>query len=242
MNPAETVILARYVRALCPQQKFDEYTPDAWHGILAGYDLDDARSAVANHVTAGNSFVSVAEIITGIKAIRLRRIEAANPLYDGTPDEDGQQSAENIRALVGAAADGRLRNRTIRGALESGEPPAITGRAKAMLEAVGQRVPSPRAGVVNVLGIACPACWSPAGKTCSSRRGRSRADVHPARLEDARRLAAGQPPVDRTEIEAERQQRLQAARRVLEIEGPTAFVPPTRAEIEAAKAEADEAS
>ena len=45
MTPEEVVVLARYVRALCPQQKFDEYTPDAWHDLLGDLSLADCRQA-----------------------------------------------------------------------------------------------------------------------------------------------------------------------------------------------------
>ena len=47
MTPDETVALARYVRALCPAQRFDEYTPDAWHDLLHRYTRDEARAAAA---------------------------------------------------------------------------------------------------------------------------------------------------------------------------------------------------
>src|SRR5690606_14585339 len=51
MTPEEAVILARYVKAMCPQQRLDEYTADAWYDVLAPYPLEDARAAVARHVT-----------------------------------------------------------------------------------------------------------------------------------------------------------------------------------------------
>lgn len=241
MNIPETADLIELLAAANVLNRLDPKTPEVWAAALSDLEYRDCMLAAA-HLIRTAQWVKIADVREAVHDIRAERIREANLVYDGQPHETGEQSAENLRALVDAAASGRTARRTITQALEAAPPAAAVGRRKAMLEAVGQRVPSPRAGVVNVLGIACPACWSPAGKTCSSRRGRSRADVHPARLEDARRLAAGQPPVDRTEIEAERQQRLQAARRVLEIEGPTAFVPPTRAEIEAAKAEADGAS
>ena len=69
MNPDETVILARYVRALCPQQKFDEYTPDAWHDVLRDFDLDEARTAAAA-VARQQAFVAPGEIATEVRKNR----------------------------------------------------------------------------------------------------------------------------------------------------------------------------
>lgn len=69
MTPDETVILARYVRALCPQQKFDEYTPDAWHDVLKDYDLNEATEAAAN-VARKQAFVAPGEIATEVRKAR----------------------------------------------------------------------------------------------------------------------------------------------------------------------------
>src|SRR5690606_40823645 len=69
MTPDETAILARYVRALCPQQKFDEYTPDAWHDVLGDIPLDAARAAAAS-VARRQPFVSPAEIRAAYTAQR----------------------------------------------------------------------------------------------------------------------------------------------------------------------------
>lgn len=209
----------------------------AWHLVLGDLDNHDAQQAVADHYRETREWIMPADVRRGVKTIREARIIATNPLYDGNPEETGEQSGRSIRALVDDAASGRLPVRPIRAALEPGENRVITSRERAMLAVPGQHIPSPRAGVVNVLGVPCPICLAQPGRTCRSRRKANRADVHPARLENARRIAAGQPPVDPSEAEAEQRQRLEAARRVLEIEGPTAFVPPTRDELEAAKAE-----
>ena len=46
MTPHETLLLTRYVKACCPQQAIDEYTPDAWHDLLGDLSLADCRAAV----------------------------------------------------------------------------------------------------------------------------------------------------------------------------------------------------
>lgn len=69
MTPQETVVLARYVHALCPQQKFDEYTPDAWHDVLHDYTLDEARTAAAT-IASQQAFVAPGEIATEVRKQR----------------------------------------------------------------------------------------------------------------------------------------------------------------------------
>lgn len=69
MTPTETVILCRLVKALCPQQAIDSYTPDAWHEVLGHLDLEECRQAV---ITAARRkpFIAPAEIIAAIAAAR----------------------------------------------------------------------------------------------------------------------------------------------------------------------------
>lgn len=84
MNRADAVKLCRLVKSLCPSQTFDEYTPDAWMLILAGYDYDDAKTAVAALVSAplepGRArYIEPGHIIGGIDRLRRKRLEAAMP-------------------------------------------------------------------------------------------------------------------------------------------------------------------
>ena len=74
MTPRETVILVRYVKALCPQQAIDEFTPDAWHDVLGDYDLADARAACVA-VASRQPFVAPAEIIAEVRRARNRTLE-----------------------------------------------------------------------------------------------------------------------------------------------------------------------
>ena len=88
MNSQEATALCAYVHQLCPQQRFNEHTPDVWGDVLGPYSLDDARAAVVA-VASRQAFVAPAEIITEIKARRAERIELANVVYDGNPLETG---------------------------------------------------------------------------------------------------------------------------------------------------------
>ena len=47
MTPTEIVGLVRLVKALCPSQAIDEYTPDAWHLVLDDITVADAKAIVA---------------------------------------------------------------------------------------------------------------------------------------------------------------------------------------------------
>ncbi|WP_327710071.1 hypothetical protein OG912_16980 [Streptomyces sp. NBC_00464] len=205
MTPQEAILIAKYVAAACPQQRFNEHTPDVWGDILAPYDVIEARAAITV-VAARQPFISPAEIITEIKARRADRIEAASLVYDGDPGETGLESARSIRALTKAAGDGILPPRTpaavlgaaTRLALPPGESGPYTGRAAAVRAAVGQAIPKATTGVTNPRVISCRICQALPGTSCTTR-GRRRQDVHPARLDDARRLAAGLPPTDPAE-------------------------------------------
>jgi hypothetical protein len=66
MTHEETVILVRYVRACCPQQAMDEFTPDAWHDLLGGLSLRECREAVAV-VARRQPFVAPAEVIAEVR-------------------------------------------------------------------------------------------------------------------------------------------------------------------------------
>ena len=81
MNRHDAIKLCQLVKACCPSQQFDEYTPDAWAVILGRYSFDDARQAVQDIVSAplelGRSrYVEPGHIVTGINKIREQRLKA----------------------------------------------------------------------------------------------------------------------------------------------------------------------
>lgn len=191
MTPNETVVLARYVRALCPQQKFDEYTPDAWHDVLGDYPLEAARRAAAT-VAKRQPFISPAEII---EVIERHRAENASDfqgpgLPAEVPDADPDDPVAYIAALRAQrfrAADGHeLKSRPMK-ALLAGITGEIPKPISNQLSAV--RRPGP-------LGIICPRCKAARGRPCkkpgSSERyplGEPMKEPHPIRVA----LATGQP-------------------------------------------------
>lgn len=186
-------MLCRYIRALCPQQKFDEYTPDAWADVLSGYQLDDARRAAAA-VARRQPFVSPSEIIAEIRRTRA----AASGVPDGPglsgppPDAD----PDDARGYLAALRSGRTR--TPRAELTA-HP---TDKLVAGYSVTDERPERPRTG--NPLTVRCPTCTAPIGRHC--RTGTTRRAPHRARR-DAARAAAGHPvePRDTPEdIEARR--------------------------------------
>jgi hypothetical protein len=172
MTPDETVILARYVRALCPQQKFDEYTPDAWHDVLADFALTDARTAAAT-VARKQPFVSPAEIVAEIRKQRDdRAADYQGPgLSADIPDADPDDVPAYLSALRGLrtkAADGiEMKRRPI------AELVAGVGR-KVTPEVAAVKRPGP-------LGIECSNCGAAIGRPCRTPSGNERSP-HAARI------------------------------------------------------------
>jgi hypothetical protein len=82
MTPRETVILTRYVKALCPQQAIDEYTPNAWHDLLGDLSAVECRAA-AIAVARRQPFVAPSEIIAECGRARM----IAKPDWCGACDE-----------------------------------------------------------------------------------------------------------------------------------------------------------
>lgn len=185
ITPDETVVLARYVRALCPGQKFDEYTPDAWHDVLADFALADARAAAAV-VARKQPFVSPAEIIDEIRKIRDARADGfqgaghSAEVPDADPD-DVQAYLSALRGLRTRAADGlQMKKRPI----------------AQLLAGVGREVPGEIAAVKRPgpLGVECPNCGAAIGRPCRTPGGKERGP-HSARLN------GGAAPDEQAEIE-----------------------------------------
>ena len=135
MTPHETLLLTRYVKACCPQQHIDEYTPDAWHDLLEDLDSADCRAAVAA-IVKRQPFIAVADIRAEVKRIRRDRLErnpiAAPPaeLMD-TPGKYREVLKGDIRRI----ADGYSVKRAI-GELPSATPPPVAEVRKALGPAI----------------------------------------------------------------------------------------------------------
>ena len=208
MTEDEVVLITRYVRAVCPQQKIDEFTSDTWEDFLLPYSVDETRAAIRAHITRGNAFISVGEIVAEIRRARndrLSRHTEAEPPYGDFGDVSYKAALMDERKAI---ADGRT-SPTVVPALPPGEQPAMyEGRGRALLRSVGRDAVSRRPEFT----AACPYCLAAPGQPCTNGKGQPRRDAHPTRIEASRAMAAGEAPVDRHAVEIEEERRRAAAR------------------------------
>lgn len=102
VTPRETVLLTRYVKALCPAQAIDEYTPDVWHDVLSRapwLTLEDARAAAVDLKLSGKPFIDVAEIVA--EARRAHRKQAERERSDRilAPARQRREQLEDPRLM-----------------------------------------------------------------------------------------------------------------------------------------------
>lgn len=208
MNNQETAVLCRYVRSLCPAQRFDEYTADVWHDLLHGYLLDEARAA-AVALASKQTFVSPGEIATEIRRARADRM-ARHTDPTPTADPDNPQAYRNeLAATRHAVATGQQQPATHE--LTAGPMhPDVAARLKTLGTYVPRNIDDAldeyrpikaarraalTTGQPDALAINCDWCHAPAGEPCRSRRitpgggatsTRRRTTPHPTRVDDAR--------------------------------------------------------
>lgn len=104
MNANEALLLCRYVRACCPQQAIDEYTPTAWADLLGDIRLEDAKEAT-RRVASKQPFVAPAEIRAEVRRIRSKRISDHPPLTP-PPDLSELEQRQWRRQAVRRIGDG----------------------------------------------------------------------------------------------------------------------------------------
>lgn len=105
MNQQETAALIRMVKALCPAQRFDEYTPDAWLLVLDDIPADAAVNAL-KPLARTQRFIAPADIAEHIRRERAQRpdtagIDEATAVPDADPDD--------VPAYLAALRAGRCR-------------------------------------------------------------------------------------------------------------------------------------
>jgi hypothetical protein len=105
MIPREVVMLTRYVKACCPQQQIDEYTPDAWQDLLGDLELTDCREAVKT-IVGRQPFVAPSEIRAEVRRIRDERLNAG-PIPAPATD-DPAEYIRQLKATTRRIADGTM--------------------------------------------------------------------------------------------------------------------------------------
>lgn len=91
MNQDEIAALTRLIKAICPAQKFDEYTPDAWLLVLDDVTLEAAVAAL-KPLARTHRFIAPADIAEHIRTERAKRpdvrgVEEATAVPDADPDD-----------------------------------------------------------------------------------------------------------------------------------------------------------
>jgi hypothetical protein len=125
MTPTEAVLLCRYVKAACPQQHIDEYTPDAWGDLLGDLRFADAKEAARN-LGQRQHFIDPADIRAEVRRIRNRRIDQ-HPPVEPPPDLDPQQQLAWTRAIARRIGDGEQIPDQYRGELTARDIHQLTG-------------------------------------------------------------------------------------------------------------------
>ncbi|MCZ7413120.1 zinc finger domain-containing protein [Streptomyces sp. WMMC897] len=185
MNNQETATLCRYVRALCPQQKFDEYTPDAWHDVLRNLQLADCREAAAR-VARRQPFVAPAEIVDEVRVLHDERL--AGFVYEPPPGDSDPNYLDNLRQQRAAVAAGHRPPVVDRPALPAGKP--FDEVLKDAGSPIGHAIPAEEREkpTGSPTAVVCPTCRARIGQPCKAA-GRVRRAPHGAR----RRAAVGEP-------------------------------------------------
>lgn len=212
MNRRESVQLVRYVRALCPSQKIDEFTPDAWFDILAGYGLEECRIACAA-LAVRQPYIAPSEIITEVRKARRERLE--NFQYEPPVDEQDPKYIQRLRGQLRAVASGAVPAPTAAPMLTGGPHKDIEDRFAAIGRDVPGEDPIRRPGS---LGVECTRCKALVGRSCKTPGGKRR-KPHPERS-----AAAGVPgsvaPLDPDVARREAERRRLASRTLLSMRVP----------------------
>ncbi|MEV0115561.1 hypothetical protein AB0H77_20335 [Streptomyces sp. NPDC050844] len=199
MTPAEAAELLAHCAAF-DRRTIGEADARAWARALHDVPLDDdTRGAIAEHYGRSDKWITAAQVREMRARIRTGRLEAAHPVYDGNPNETGEQFVANRQAQLTAAAEGALPVRTITQAIGAG----TSSKLLELTAAVGHRVnregeadepapyvdeqtrteiratlPGNRAALVE-LDVDCPNCRAARRRLCTSSRGKElRSNVH----------------------------------------------------------------
>lgn len=105
MTPREAVLLTRYVKACCPQQAMDEFTPDAWFDLLGDLSMTDCKEAVQS-VAMRQPFAAPAEIRAEVRNIRAERLKNSDQVIPDADPDDRRAYIAALRSNYRDLADG----------------------------------------------------------------------------------------------------------------------------------------
>lgn len=105
MRPTEAVEFVELVKQFAPQQKWSEYSTEAWELVLEDIPLTDARQAL-KHVASRETWIAPADILKEAKIIRRQRVESASPLAFQPTTDEPRQYIKELRSHLRAVGDG----------------------------------------------------------------------------------------------------------------------------------------
>lgn len=131
--PEASVLLT--VAALYDNRKPDQYVAREWADALKDHDFEDAKQAIRDHYrTPGTGYLTVADVIAGIRRIRDERVKASpDPFEVELPEylqlmEDGPEFnaayLEWLQRQTAAAAAGEPVDKGVR------PPVSVEGRER----------------------------------------------------------------------------------------------------------------
>ena len=114
MTPTEAAKLCAFAAQCFPQQKINEFTPDAWGLILADIRYADAQEVLVR-LARKQPFVSPSEIIAEVRKIRRKRIDEFGPITppDDLDPDDTAAYREWWANVQKAIADGEMKPQQI---------------------------------------------------------------------------------------------------------------------------------
>lgn len=146
MTNTQAVLLCRYAKAACPQQAFDEYTPDAWADLLEDIRFEDAQDALKALVKR-QPFVSPSEIRAEVARIRNKRIAEFGPIPEppaeigGDPERYHHWFVNTMRAIGDGSVTPASYDAT---AIASGGTPEQKAALRELVEAARSRDTTPK--------------------------------------------------------------------------------------------------
>jgi hypothetical protein len=187
VNKRETLNLVNLVAHLCPAMRVEDGTDQAWHMVIGHLEAEDCVAA-CRLIAARKPFIAASDIVEEVKAIRSRRLDAANHVFEPRIDEDALQANTRLAlerrraASLGASAPGRL---------------MLTGpdRPVRVPPTIGKLVADVRAARNHpALKLKCPwqPCHAQPGDWCRKHTGAGHIEhravtgfLHPGRVEAA---------------------------------------------------------
>lgn len=104
MESHELELITQGIKALCPAQRWDEYTPDVWLQVLRKVRYAEAASAV-ERLGARQPWIGPSDISKEVDAVRKWRVDRVNPMPN---DVEGVAFLDELRTVRAAVADGRM--------------------------------------------------------------------------------------------------------------------------------------